>query len=196
MGEYAGIHPLEHTGPDQKRLARQQFFRNARPNHQSPGDAIFFHDLLGGDGRRDHDGQAAIMPLPMPRRALHHRLLPGDARILRETEQRVDVAAERDRRPLRSPCRRKGGRNPGDATRDRKAVLLKNIGEIGGRPDLLKTRLREAEQLVDHDLDLLGLGIHMGDGLRFQLRQVRPCLDGWRDRPVTRQSRRDGDIAG
>src|SRR5438874_1780389 len=63
-------------------------------------------------------------------RALDQRLAPGDAGYLRRFRQAVDVGAERDHWPARTPARNPAGRQARDVALDREAILLQHIGEI------------------------------------------------------------------
>jgi hypothetical protein len=89
-------------------LGRKQFLRDARPQHDPAFEMVLLHHRLDRDRGGDLERHAAIVPLAMARRALDHRLQVGRARILRDAEQAILVAAHRDQRTALAP-----GRGPG-----------------------------------------------------------------------------------
>ena len=176
MDEDRGIDVLEHAGADIIGLGGKQFLGNARPQHQPALDAVLFHGVLQRQRGDDHQRHPGVMAFAMPRGAFDHRLDLRHARILRQPEQPVDVAAQCNHRAAFAPGGGEGGGNARRPARDLEAVLFKHVGKIFRGLDLLKPRLGIAEHLIDHHLRQLGAGIDAGGDFGLQLgARLGPC---------------------
>ncbi len=172
MGEDAGIHILEQAGAHIIGLGGQQLFRHARPQHDLALDAVLFHHILQRQRRHDLQWHAGIMAFAMPWRAFQHGLDLRAAGILRQAQQAIDVAAQRNLGPAAAPGGGPCGRNAGHAALHLEAILFQNAGQIFRRAHFLKAGFGIAEHLVHHDLRQLGTGFDAGSQILLQRRRV------------------------
>ena len=126
------------------------------------GNLLARHDVLHGERGDDVERDAAVVPFAVGGRARDHPCATGDAGLLARLRDPVDVGAERDDRRAAAPFRDPRGGDTGDAAFDLEAVLLEDAREVLRRLDLLHPELAEGEDLIDHLLGHLGLGINGG----------------------------------
>ena len=140
-------------------LAAEQLLGHARPEHHRAREPLALHHLLERERRSDVHRLPGVVSLAVSGRALHDRVVVGDAGLLAGLGDPVDVAAQRDDRTARAPRRPPRRRHPGDARLDLEAVLAQQVHrEYARRLDLLEAQLGEAEELVHHDLPELRVG--------------------------------------
>ena len=107
---------LNSAGADVVGLRAEQLLGDAGPELERPRQMLLLHDLLDRERRRDLQRHAGVVSFAVARRALDHRLVLRDARLLRRLRDAVDVGAQRDDRLARSPGRHPRRRNAGDAS--------------------------------------------------------------------------------
>ena len=92
-----------------------------------------------------------LCPSPWPGRALDHRLVIGDARLLRRLRDAVDVRAERDHRLARCPSVAMNAVGmPAMPSSTVKPFFFEDVDQVAVGLDLLEAELAEAEDRVDH----------------------------------------------
>src|SRR5436305_13993979 len=99
--------------------------------------------------------------------AIDHRVVIGDAGLLRGLRDAIDVRAESDDWLARSPGGHPGGWDAGDAALDAEAFFFEDVGQILRGLELLKAKLAEAEDHIIHDLGLLLHRLDIAVDLRF-----------------------------
>ena len=119
------VHVLEDARAHEVGLGPEQLLRHARPELERAGEVLALHDLLDRDRGGDVQRHAGVVPFAVTGRALDHRIVIRDARLLRGLGNAVDVGPERDHRLARSPGRHPRRRDARDPALDREAVLLR-----------------------------------------------------------------------
>ena len=120
---------------------------------------LALHDLLDREDGRDVERDTGVMALAMARRAVNERRVGRGAGALGGLWYAIDIGADRDDRLAVPPGGKPRGGDAGDAALDGEAFLFENAGQVFGSFEFLETQLAEAEDLVDHDLGLLGAGV-------------------------------------
>ena len=103
----------------------------------------------------------------MARRAFNQRIVIRHAGLLRGLRNIVDVRAERDHRLTFAPGGDEGGRNPRNAALDLESFFFENAAQVFGGLELLKSKLAETEDAIDHHLRLLLHAIDLASHIGF-----------------------------
>src|SRR5436305_4018235 len=111
--------------------------------------------------------------------AIDHRVVIGDAGLLRGLRDAIDVRAESDDWLARSPGRHPGGWDAGDAALNTEAFFFEDVSQVLRGLELLKAQLAEAEDHIIHDLALLLHRLDVAVDLRLViLRRIRLRMRG------------------
>ena len=94
---------MNDAGADVIRLGAEQLFGDARPQLDRARQLLRSMIFFTASAAAMFSGMPELWPSPWPGRAFDHRLVPGDAGLLRRLRNVVDVGAERDHRLARSP---------------------------------------------------------------------------------------------
>src|SRR5207248_8666587 len=124
MAEDRDVGILEVAVADQPRLRADELLRDAGPDADRARQALALHDLLHRENRGDVHRLTRVVAFAVTGRAVDHRIVVGDARLLRRLRDPVDVGADRDDRLAGSPSGHPGRRNAGNTPLDAEAVLL------------------------------------------------------------------------
>ena len=95
---------LNKPGAHEVRLGADELLGRARPDPDRAGELLALHDLLHRDRRGDVERLPGVVPFAVARRAFDHRIVIGDAGLLRRLRNAVDVRAEREHRLARAPA--------------------------------------------------------------------------------------------
>ena len=191
---------LEEAGAHEIRLGAEQFLGDAGPDHQRAGQLLALHEPLHRQRGDDVERRARVVAFTVARRAIDHRVVVRDARLLVALRDAVDIRAERDHRLAAAPRRHPRAGDTGHAVFHREPVLAQQAAEVFLRLELLKSDLREAEDHVVHLLAEIehGRRRHVGIDERLELRHARVDRRGRRGscgrrggRTALRQRRRD-----
>ena len=194
--EERDVDVLEEAVAHEVGLRADQLFGGPRPDPDGARQLLALHDFLHGDRRRDVDRLPGVVSFAVSGRALDHRRVIGDARLLRRLRDAVDVRAECDDGLARAPRRHERGRNAGDAFLDCEPVLLQDVDEITVRLDLLKAELGEAEDRIDHLLREHLHRLDVLDRLRLETFRAGILLHRARGGGHGRRRRRAGLVLG
>ena len=128
--EERDVDVLEEPGADEVRLRADELLGHPGQIRIVPGSFSRSMIFFTASAAVMLSGLAGVVPFAVTGRAFDHRIVVGDARLLRRLRDAVDVGAERDHRLARSPRRHQRGRNAGDALLHGEAVLLEDVGQV------------------------------------------------------------------
>ncbi len=137
------------------------FLGDSRPEPDGAFQMLALHDFLHRQRSGDVQRDAGIVAFAVAGRAFDHRLMPGDAGLLRGLRDVIDIGAERDHRLAFAPRSHPSGGDAGHAALDLEAFLFQDARQIFRGFELLEAQLAEAEDAVDHHLRLLLHGIDL-----------------------------------
>ena len=190
------IHVREGAVAHHEGLGRAAFLRGTAVIAHAARDALRGEPVLHRGRRQHRAGAEQVVAAGMPRPVAGQRTVLGDARLLAEPRQRVELAEDGDHRAPLARLAHDRGRDSGHAPGHAEAFLLQHGGMLGRGADFLEIELRHVPDPVAEGDERRLLRLDIAPDFRTVPHRAAPvaaadrkpaepaCHPAWRSRHV------------